>query len=116
MCERNGQLSPSEPLSVLCFSLRQVNLSSNQFSSLPLGLLHLTHIQRLSAAKNQLTILFDIPTSTSQLSIYLAMYFETKFEYGFYIEINNIETKLQSFAYQGHLERVASVKKALHQQ
>ncbi|KAM8762163.1 leucine-rich repeat serine/threonine-protein kinase 1 [Acanthopagrus schlegelii] len=54
---------------VICSSLRQVNLSSNQFASLPLGLLHLTHIQRLSAAKNQLTILFDIPTTTNWIGL-----------------------------------------------
>lgn len=45
----------------LCFSLRQVNLSQNQLTSLPSGLLHLTRIQKISAAKNQLTVLFDIP-------------------------------------------------------
>lgn len=57
----------SQPPSSLCSSLRQVNLSNNQLTSLPPGLLHLTRIQRLSAAKNQLTVLFDIPTSMFQL-------------------------------------------------
>lgn len=51
-----------------CFSLRQVNLSQNQLTSLPSGLLHLTHIQRISAAKNQLTVLFDIPDGMFRLS------------------------------------------------
>lgn len=47
----------------LCFSLQQVNLSENQLSSLPHALLHLTRILKLSAAKNQLTVLFDLPKS-----------------------------------------------------
>ena len=43
-----------------CGRLQQVNLSQNQLTSLPTGLLHLTRIQRLSASKNQLTSLFDL--------------------------------------------------------
>ncbi|XP_076586819.1 leucine-rich repeat serine/threonine-protein kinase 1 isoform X1 [Chaetodon auriga] len=54
---------------VICSSLRQVNLSNNQLTSLPPGLLHLTRIQRLSAAKNQLTALFDIPTTTNWIGL-----------------------------------------------
>lgn len=53
----------SPPSSVLCFRLWQVNLSNNQLATLPSGFLHLTHIQRVSAAKNQLQMLFDIPNS-----------------------------------------------------
>lgn len=53
----------SPPPSVLCFRLRQVNLSNNQLVTLPSGFLHLNQIQRVSAAKNQLRMLFDIPES-----------------------------------------------------
>ncbi|XP_074480599.1 leucine-rich repeat serine/threonine-protein kinase 1 isoform X2 [Sebastes fasciatus] len=54
---------------VICSSLQQINLSQNQLTSLPPGLLHLTHIQRLSAAKNQLTVLFDIPLTTNWIGL-----------------------------------------------
>uniref|UniRef100_A0A4W6D0Y0 non-specific serine/threonine protein kinase n=1 Tax=Lates calcarifer TaxID=8187 RepID=A0A4W6D0Y0_LATCA len=54
---------------LLCFSLQQVNLSQNLLTSLPPGLLHLTRIQRLSAAKNQLTVLFDIPAATNWIGL-----------------------------------------------
>ncbi|XP_067454140.1 leucine-rich repeat serine/threonine-protein kinase 1 isoform X1 [Thunnus thynnus] len=50
---------------VICSRLQQVNLCQNQLTSLPPALLHLTSIQRLSAAKNQLTALFDIPITTN---------------------------------------------------
>ncbi|XP_051235925.1 leucine-rich repeat serine/threonine-protein kinase 1 isoform X2 [Dicentrarchus labrax] len=62
---------PAAPNSqeVICSRLRQVNLSQNQLTSLPSGLLHLTRIQRLSAAKNQLTVLFDIPTTTNWIGL-----------------------------------------------
>ncbi|XP_068169115.1 leucine-rich repeat serine/threonine-protein kinase 1 isoform X2 [Antennarius striatus] len=56
-------------LEVLCSSLKQVNLSQNLFTSLPVELLHLTHTQRLSAAKNHLTVLFDIPTTTNWIGL-----------------------------------------------
>uniref|UniRef100_A0A7N6BXJ9 non-specific serine/threonine protein kinase n=1 Tax=Anabas testudineus TaxID=64144 RepID=A0A7N6BXJ9_ANATE len=54
---------------VICTSLQEVNLSQNQLTSLPLGLLHLTHIQRLYAAKNQLTDLFDIPDTINWIGL-----------------------------------------------
>ncbi|KAK2919616.1 leucine-rich repeat serine/threonine-protein kinase 1 isoform X1 [Channa argus] len=54
---------------VICTSLLEANLSQNQLTSLPSGLLHLTHIQRLYAAKNQLTVLFDIPTTTNWIGL-----------------------------------------------
>nr|XP_020479276.1 leucine-rich repeat serine/threonine-protein kinase 1 [Monopterus albus] len=61
--------SASSSQEVICSSLQQVNLSQNQLTSLPPGLLHLTNIQRLSAAKNQLTVLFDIPTTTNWIGL-----------------------------------------------
>uniref|UniRef100_A0A3B5BEW0 non-specific serine/threonine protein kinase n=1 Tax=Stegastes partitus TaxID=144197 RepID=A0A3B5BEW0_9TELE len=54
---------------VICSRLQHLNLSQNQLSSLPSGLLHLTHIQKLSAAKNQLTVLFDIPPITNWIGL-----------------------------------------------
>ncbi|KAK5935940.1 hypothetical protein CgunFtcFv8_021250 [Champsocephalus gunnari] len=54
---------------VLCSRLQHINLSQNQLSSLPPGLLHLTHIQRISAAKNQLTHLFDIPSTANWIGL-----------------------------------------------
>uniref|UniRef100_A0A3P8N5J4 non-specific serine/threonine protein kinase n=1 Tax=Astatotilapia calliptera TaxID=8154 RepID=A0A3P8N5J4_ASTCA len=55
---------------VICSSLQQVNLSENQLSSLPPGLLHLTHIQKLSAAKNHLYVLFNsILTATNWIGL-----------------------------------------------
>lgn len=52
------------PSSVLCSRLRQVNLSNNQLATLPSGFLHLTLVQSVSAARNQLRTLFDLPNST----------------------------------------------------
>uniref|UniRef100_A0A667WS42 non-specific serine/threonine protein kinase n=1 Tax=Myripristis murdjan TaxID=586833 RepID=A0A667WS42_9TELE len=62
---------PAAPSSqeVICSSLCQVNLSQNQLTCLPSGLLHLTRVQRVSAAKNQLTSLFDIPPATNWIGL-----------------------------------------------
>ncbi|XP_028257720.1 leucine-rich repeat serine/threonine-protein kinase 1 [Parambassis ranga] len=54
---------------IICSRLLQVNLSHNQLNSLPPGLLHLTNIQKVFAAKNQLTDLFDIPTNTNWIGL-----------------------------------------------
>ncbi|XP_034413550.1 leucine-rich repeat serine/threonine-protein kinase 1 isoform X2 [Cyclopterus lumpus] len=54
---------------VVCSSLQQINLSVNQLTSLAPGLLHLTNIQRLSASRNQLTVLFDIPSTTNWIGL-----------------------------------------------
>lgn len=59
-------------------SLQQVNLSHNQLTSLPSGLLHLTLVQRVFAAKNQLTSLFDIPQGVFPLSPPTATQFTTE--------------------------------------
>ncbi|CAJ1048538.1 leucine-rich repeat serine/threonine-protein kinase 1 isoform X2 [Xyrichtys novacula] len=69
----NNQLkelpATSSSQEIICCSLQQVNLSQNKLTGLPHGLLHLTHIQRLFAAKNQLTVLFDIPSSTNWIGL-----------------------------------------------
>ncbi|XP_029701634.1 leucine-rich repeat serine/threonine-protein kinase 1-like isoform X2 [Takifugu rubripes] len=54
---------------VICSRLQQVNLSNNQLATLPSGFLHLTLIQSVSAAKNQLRTLFDIPNSTNWIGL-----------------------------------------------
>lgn len=54
---------------VLCSSLREVNVSQNQLTSLPPGLLHLAELQRLCASKNQLTVLFDLPIDTNWIGL-----------------------------------------------
>ncbi|XP_069384604.1 leucine-rich repeat serine/threonine-protein kinase 1 isoform X3 [Paralichthys olivaceus] len=54
---------------VICSSLQQANLSQNQLTSLPPGLLHLIHIQRISAGRNQLTVLFDIHDTTNWIGL-----------------------------------------------
>ncbi|KAL6112664.1 lrrk1 [Pungitius sinensis] len=54
---------------VICSSLQQLNLSQNRLTCLPAGLLHLTNLQKLSAAKNQLTVLFDIPSTTNWIGL-----------------------------------------------
>ncbi|XP_058485313.1 leucine-rich repeat serine/threonine-protein kinase 1 [Solea solea] len=54
---------------VICSRLQQVNLSQNLLTSLPAGLLHLTHIQRICAAKNHISVLFDVPASTNWIGL-----------------------------------------------
>ncbi|KAM4596959.1 leucine-rich repeat serine/threonine-protein kinase 1 [Fundulus diaphanus] len=54
---------------VICSRLQVVNLSQNQLKSLPTGLLHLTHLQKLRAADNQLTTLFDIPANVNWIGL-----------------------------------------------
>ncbi|XP_028999543.1 leucine-rich repeat serine/threonine-protein kinase 1 isoform X2 [Betta splendens] len=54
---------------VICSSLQEVNLCQNQLTSLPLGLLHLIHIRTLHAAKNQLIVLFDVPTTMNWIGL-----------------------------------------------
>ncbi|KAM9861302.1 leucine-rich repeat serine/threonine-protein kinase 1 [Aulostomus maculatus] len=61
--------APATSQEVICSRLRQVNLSQNQLTSLPPALLHLTHLCRLSAAKNQLTSLFDAPAATNWIGL-----------------------------------------------
>ncbi|XP_033847563.1 leucine-rich repeat serine/threonine-protein kinase 1 isoform X2 [Periophthalmus magnuspinnatus] len=54
---------------VLCTSLREVNLSQNQLTSLPCGLLHLTHLQRLWVSKNQLSELFQVQNDVNWIGL-----------------------------------------------
>ncbi|KAM8889549.1 leucine-rich repeat serine/threonine-protein kinase 1 isoform 3-T3 [Synchiropus picturatus] len=69
----NNQLKQLPPAAssreVICTRLQRVNLSQNLLTSLPLPLLHLTNLQRLSAAKNQLTELFEVPASTNWIGL-----------------------------------------------
>ncbi|RVE74987.1 hypothetical protein OJAV_G00027490 [Oryzias javanicus] len=54
---------------VICSSLQQVDFSQNQLESLPTGLLHLTNLTRLCAAKNHLTVLFHIPADVNWIGL-----------------------------------------------
>uniref|UniRef100_A0A8C9V6H9 non-specific serine/threonine protein kinase n=1 Tax=Scleropages formosus TaxID=113540 RepID=A0A8C9V6H9_SCLFO len=54
---------------IICTRLREVNLSQNELASLPSGLLHLTRIKKLIAAKNQLTSLFDVSRGTNWIGL-----------------------------------------------
>ncbi|KAM6942768.1 leucine-rich repeat serine/threonine-protein kinase 1 [Xenentodon cancila] len=54
---------------VICSRLQQANLSQNQLKSLPTGFLHLTHMQKLFASKNQLTVLFDFPATVNWIGL-----------------------------------------------
>ncbi|XP_058256583.1 leucine-rich repeat serine/threonine-protein kinase 1 isoform X2 [Hemibagrus wyckioides] len=61
--------TPQSSQEIICIRLRQVNLSENELESLPVGLLHLSQIQRLFAAKNKLSILFNIPNGTNWIGL-----------------------------------------------
>ncbi|XP_066557623.1 leucine-rich repeat serine/threonine-protein kinase 1 isoform X2 [Amia ocellicauda] len=54
---------------IICTRLHEVNLSQNELASLPTGLLHLTSLQRLTSAKNQLTTLFDVANGTNWIGL-----------------------------------------------
>ncbi|KAI4875565.1 hypothetical protein NFI96_029665 [Prochilodus magdalenae] len=56
--------TPASSQEIICSRLSQVNLCENELESLPTGLLHLSQIQHLSAAKNKLGVLFNIPNGT----------------------------------------------------
>ncbi|XP_063044904.1 leucine-rich repeat serine/threonine-protein kinase 1 isoform X2 [Engraulis encrasicolus] len=61
--------SPVSSQEIICTKLRQVNLSDNELVSLPLPLLHMCQLQRLSAAKNKLTSLFEVPSETNWIGL-----------------------------------------------
>ncbi|XP_054916004.1 leucine-rich repeat serine/threonine-protein kinase 1 isoform X2 [Poeciliopsis prolifica] len=54
---------------VICSRLQMVNISQNQLKSLPTGLLHLVHLQKLCAADNQLSTLFNIPDTVNWIGL-----------------------------------------------
>ncbi|XP_031425211.1 leucine-rich repeat serine/threonine-protein kinase 1 isoform X2 [Clupea harengus] len=54
---------------IICTRLRHVSLSENELASLPPGLLHMCQLQRLSAAKNKLTSLFEVPNGTNWIGL-----------------------------------------------
>ncbi|KAG9352282.1 hypothetical protein JZ751_020695 [Albula glossodonta] len=61
--------TPRSSQEIICTQLHEVNLSQNELACLPSGLLHLTRIKKLSAAKNQLKALFDIPDGTNWIGL-----------------------------------------------
>ncbi|CAL9701299.1 unnamed protein product [Knipowitschia caucasica] len=54
---------------VLCTSLREVNIGRNRLTSLPWGLLHLTHLQRLWASRNQMSVLFQLHNDVNWMGL-----------------------------------------------
>ncbi|XP_076879110.1 leucine-rich repeat serine/threonine-protein kinase 1 isoform X2 [Brachyhypopomus gauderio] len=61
--------TPSSSQEIICSSLCQVDLCENELESLPTGLLHLGQVQRISAAKNKLVALFNIPDGTNWIGL-----------------------------------------------
>ncbi|XP_066492192.1 leucine-rich repeat serine/threonine-protein kinase 1 [Tiliqua scincoides] len=54
---------------ILCSKLLEIDISSNKFPILPSGLLHLSRLQRLVAAKNYLESLFDEENATNWIGL-----------------------------------------------
>ncbi|XP_041074773.1 leucine-rich repeat serine/threonine-protein kinase 1-like isoform X1 [Polyodon spathula] len=54
---------------ILCTRLLEVNLSQNELTSLSSGFLHLSSLQKLLAAKNQLTTLFEAENATNWIGL-----------------------------------------------
>ncbi|XP_058851312.1 leucine-rich repeat serine/threonine-protein kinase 1-like isoform X2 [Acipenser ruthenus] len=54
---------------ILCTRLLEVNLSQNELTSLSSGFLHLSNLQKLLAAKNQLTTLFEAENGTNWIGL-----------------------------------------------
>ncbi|XP_035387696.1 leucine-rich repeat serine/threonine-protein kinase 1 isoform X1 [Electrophorus electricus] len=61
--------TPHSSQEIICSRLSQVDLCENELDSLPAGLLHLGQVQRISATKNKLVILFDIPNGTNWIGL-----------------------------------------------
>ncbi|KAI7813751.1 leucine-rich repeat serine/threonine-protein kinase 1 isoform X1 [Triplophysa rosa] len=61
--------TPTSSQEIICSRLDHVNLCENELECLPAGLLHLGHIQRISAAKNKLKSLFNIPNGTNWIGL-----------------------------------------------
>nr|XP_033775868.1 leucine-rich repeat serine/threonine-protein kinase 1 isoform X1 [Geotrypetes seraphini]XP_033775869.1 leucine-rich repeat serine/threonine-protein kinase 1 isoform X1 [Geotrypetes seraphini]XP_033775870.1 leucine-rich repeat serine/threonine-protein kinase 1 isoform X1 [Geotrypetes seraphini] len=54
---------------IICTRLIEIDVSSNKLSSLPLGLLHLTELQKLIASKNYLENLFAEENTTNWIGL-----------------------------------------------
>ncbi|XP_062868607.1 leucine-rich repeat serine/threonine-protein kinase 1 isoform X2 [Trichomycterus rosablanca] len=61
--------TPQSSQEIICTRLQQVNLCENELESLPVGLLHLSQLQRLITSKNKLNTLFNIPTGTNWVGL-----------------------------------------------
>lgn len=60
-CSASSLISP---LACVFCRLSHVNVSENELECLPLGLLHLGQLKRITAARNKLISLFNIPNGT----------------------------------------------------
>ncbi|XP_039215029.1 leucine-rich repeat serine/threonine-protein kinase 1 isoform X3 [Crotalus tigris] len=54
---------------IICTKLLEIDISNNRFLTLPSGLLHLSRLQRLVAAKNYLEKLFDEENATNWIGL-----------------------------------------------
>ncbi|XP_073764155.1 leucine-rich repeat serine/threonine-protein kinase 1 isoform X2 [Danio rerio] len=61
--------TPASSQQIICSRLQHVNVSENELECLPLGLLHLKELQRISAARNKLSCLFNIPDGTNWIGL-----------------------------------------------
>ncbi|XP_056318574.1 leucine-rich repeat serine/threonine-protein kinase 1 [Danio aesculapii] len=61
--------TPASSQQIICSRLQHVNVSENELECLPLGLLHLRELQRISAARNKLSSLFNIPDGTNWIGL-----------------------------------------------
>ncbi|XP_052458728.1 leucine-rich repeat serine/threonine-protein kinase 1 isoform X4 [Carassius gibelio] len=61
--------TPSSSQEIICSRLAHVNVSENELECLPVGLLHLGQLKRISAARNKLISLFNIPNGTNWIGL-----------------------------------------------
>uniref|UniRef100_A0A671KYY5 non-specific serine/threonine protein kinase n=1 Tax=Sinocyclocheilus anshuiensis TaxID=1608454 RepID=A0A671KYY5_9TELE len=61
--------TPTSSQEIICSRLWHVNVSENELECLPLGLLHLGQLKRISAARNKLISLFNIPNGTNWIGL-----------------------------------------------
>ncbi|XP_051969455.1 leucine-rich repeat serine/threonine-protein kinase 1 [Xyrauchen texanus] len=61
--------TPTSSQEIICSRLCNVNLCENELECLPAGLLHLGQMQRISAARNKLKSLFNIPNGTNWIGL-----------------------------------------------
>ncbi|XP_067257484.1 leucine-rich repeat serine/threonine-protein kinase 1 isoform X3 [Chanodichthys erythropterus] len=61
--------TPASSQEIICSRLCHVNFSDNELECLPVGLLHLGQLKWISAAKNKLTSLFNIPNGTNWIGL-----------------------------------------------
>ncbi|KAL1271919.1 hypothetical protein QQF64_030935, partial [Cirrhinus molitorella] len=61
--------TPISSQEIICSRLSYVNVCENELECLPVGLLHLGQLKRISAARNKLISLFNIPNGTNWIGL-----------------------------------------------